>query len=132
MTRFAIDAPALLALVRDGRPVDPRHQLVAPNAIRSHALDLLLRAVADGELGNDEALALHERITERRMRLLGDRVSRRIAWDLARRHGWDSVRDAEYLAVARLQADALIASGIGLRDKAVGLVALAPLSALYE
>ena len=42
------------------------------------------------------------------MRLLGDRVSRRTAWQLARQHDWDTLRDAEYLAVTRLQADALV------------------------
>jgi hypothetical protein len=42
-----------------------------------------------------------------KMRLLGDRVSRRTAWQIARQHDWDTLQDAEYLAVTRLQADAL-------------------------
>ncbi len=42
------------------------------------------------------------------MRLLGDRVSRRTAWQVARRHDWDTLRDAEYLALTQLQADALV------------------------
>jgi predicted nucleic acid-binding protein len=108
MTRFAIDAPALIRLVSQDRPVDARHQLVAPNAIRSRALDHLLRAVRAGELTEHQALELHERMTMQKMRLLGDRVSRREAWSIARGDGADAIADAEYVAVARLQADALI------------------------
>jgi len=40
--------------------------------------------------------------------LLGDRVSRRTAWRIALEHGWDTIGDAEYLAVTQLQADVLI------------------------
>ena len=130
MARFVIDAPTLLRLVREGHSIDPAHQLVAPNSIRSHAMDLLLAAVDSGELPEGEALEIHERITELRMRLLGDRVSRRVAWQLARAHGWDSVRHAEYLAVTQLQADALVASDPELLGRAAGLVELARLSAL--
>jgi hypothetical protein len=54
------------------------------------------------------ALQIHERLTELKMRLLGDRVSRGTAWKLAREHDWDSLREAEYHAIARLQADALV------------------------
>ena len=82
--------PALLAIAGSGRSVIPAHQLVAPNSIRSDAMDLLLLRVRDGELSEDAALDLHERITEVRMRLLGDRVSRRTAWRIARDH---DVRD---------------------------------------
>ena len=41
------------------------------------------------------------------MRLLGDRVSRRTAWKIAQEQGWETTFDAEYLAVTKLQADAL-------------------------
>ena len=40
-----IDAPTLLHLVAEGVAVDPGHQLVAPNLIRSQALSLLLASV---------------------------------------------------------------------------------------
>src|SRR4051812_13927626 len=45
MTRFGIDAPTLLHLVADGVVVAPGHQLVAPQLLRSQALDLLYAAV---------------------------------------------------------------------------------------
>ncbi|HET9719088.1 MAG TPA: hypothetical protein VFP55_03330 [Solirubrobacteraceae bacterium] len=132
MTRFAIDAPTLIRIVSEGHAVSPEHQLLAPNTIRSHALDLLLEAVRREEMTETEALEIHERITELKMRLLGDRVSRRVAWDLAREHGWRSVRQAEYLAVAQLQADVLVAGDPDLLEKAAGIIELAPLDELVR
>ena len=64
------------------------------------------------------------------MRLLGDRVSRRTAWRIAREHRWDAIGDAEYLAVTLLQADALIALDELLARRAIGIVPLASLDAL--
>ncbi len=108
MARYVIDAPTLLHLVDAGLQVAPGHQLVAPNSVRSEALELLLRDVRAGKRAESDALHAHERMTEIKIRLLGDRVSRRSAWQVARQHDWDTLRDAEYLAVTRLQADALV------------------------
>lgn len=107
MARYVIDAPTLLHLVDAELRVDPGHQLVAPNSIRSEALELLLHDVRAGKRTEAAAMAAHERMTEIKIRLLGDRVSRRTAWRIARQHDWDTLRDAEYLALTRLQADAL-------------------------
>ncbi|MER7459326.1 hypothetical protein [Micromonospora sp. NPDC126480] len=130
MARYVIDAPTLLHLVDGGLRVDPSHRLVAPNWIRSEALQLLLSEVRRGERTERAALAAHERITELKMRLLGDRVSRATAWRIACQQGWDTLRDAEYLAIARLQADALITVDAGLTAKATDIVPVAPLEAL--
>jgi predicted nucleic acid-binding protein len=108
MARYVIDAATLLHLVDAELHLDPEHQLVAPNSIRSEALELLLHDVRTGTRTEAEALLAHERLTGIRMRLLGDRVSRRTAWQIARRHDLSTLRDAEYLAVTQLQADALI------------------------
>jgi predicted nucleic acid-binding protein len=132
MTRYVIDAPTLLHLVAAEAPVSPAHQIVAPNVIRSQALALLLRGVNAGELTEQTALRHHERLTELKMRLLGDRVSRRTAWRIAREQGWDTTFEAEYLAVTRLQADALVTVDPALARKARGLVPLAPLQALHR
>jgi predicted nucleic acid-binding protein len=131
MTRFVIDPPTLVLLAEDGRPIDSAHQLVAPNSIRSQALDLLLQSVNAGELTDRAALELHERMTELKIRVLGDRVSRRLAWRTAREHNWTTIRDAEYLAIAKLQADALIATDPELAAKASGLVPLAAVSDVF-
>lgn len=131
MTRYVLDAPTLLHLVANEVQVSPRHQLVAPNLIRSQALSLLLEAVRSGELTEAHALAQHDRLTELKMRLLGDRVSRRTAWKIAREQGWETTYDAEYIAVTKLQADALITVNPALAAEAKGLVPLAPLKALF-
>ena len=130
MTRFVIDAPTLVHIVADDVPVSPRHQLVAPNLIRSQALTLLLAAVRRGDLTEQVALQRHERLTELKMRLLGDRVSRRTAWKIACRQGWETTYDAEYLAVTKLQADALVTIDNALATKAKNIVPLANLDAL--
>ena len=64
------------------------------------------------------------------MRLLGDAVLRKVAWELADQLGAASTYDAEYIALTRLQADALIALDDGLARSAEGLVELAPIEAL--
>lgn len=122
MTRFVIDAPTLLHLVDQGLSIHPDHQLVAPNSIRSEALELLLIDVRLGARSESEAMEVHERMTEIKMRLLGDRVSRRTAWKIAQEHDWDRLRDAEYLAVTRLQADALVTVDSELAAKAANVV----------
>jgi predicted nucleic acid-binding protein len=131
VARYVIDARTLLHLVADNVEISPAHQLVAPNIIRSQALSLLLAAVRDGQISEEVALQRHERLTEIKMRLLGDRVSRRTAWKIAREHGWDSTLDAEYLAVCKLQADALITIDPAIAAKAADIVPLAPVAALF-
>ncbi|HEY6933807.1 MAG TPA: hypothetical protein VI452_10440 [Marmoricola sp.] len=127
MARYVIDAPTLLHLVDHDLSIYARHQLVAPNSIRSEALERMLREVRDGRRSEKEALQCHQRMTELKIRLLGDRVSRRTAWDIALAHGWDTLRDAEYLAVTRLQADALVTVDHDLASVAAGIVPTAEL-----
>lgn len=130
MRRYVIDPPTLLHIVTAGTRVSPSHQLVAPSLIRSQALTLLLQAVQRGDLDERRALEHHEQLTQLKMRLLGDRVSRRTAWEIARQQGWDTTYEAEYLAVTRLQADAFVTIDPAMRAKAEGIVPLAPLEAL--
>ena len=130
MGRYVIDAPTLLHLLDNQLAVDPRHQLVAPNSIRSQALNLLLRDVRERRRAERAALQVHELVTEQKMRLLGDRVSRRTAWQLAREQGWDCIYAAEYVAVARLQADAFVTIDRGLADRAAEVVTVAPVDVM--
>ncbi len=130
MTRFVIDPTTFVHLAESGQGPAPQHSLVAPNSLRSAALEILLARVGDGSLTESEALALHERMTETKIRLLGDRVSRRTAWDLARAGGWEGLAQAEYLAVTLLQADCLVAADPLLRARASGLVTLATIDDL--
>ena len=110
--------------------VSPTHQIVAPNLIRSQALTLLFQAVQQGDLTEELALQQHDRSTELKIRLLGDRVSRRTAWKIARDQGWETTYDAEYLAVTKLQADALVTVNPALAFKAKKVVPVAPFEAL--
>ena len=130
MTRYAIDAPTLLHIVTQQLAVNPEHQLVAPHAIRSQALTILLGQVRRGELTEQQANALHTRLTELDIRVLGDRVSRATSFQIANEQGWDTTYDAEYLAVTRLQADALVTVDEAMAAKARGIVPLAPVGAL--
>ncbi|GAA3125112.1 putative nucleic acid-binding protein [Kribbella aluminosa] len=132
MTRYVIDAPTLLHLVDSELAVAAHHQLVAPAAIRSEALEQLLRDVRLGTRTEKDARQLHTRMTELKIRALGDRVSRWTAWKIARDQDWDTLRDAEYLAVTRLQADALITVDPDLAAKAEGIVTVEPVENLFE
>lgn len=129
MTRYVLDAPTLVHVLERSLTVDPSHRLVAPGAVRSQALQLLLDRVRAGTLTERAALDLHERVTALPMRLLGDRVSRRTAWRIALERDLPIAR-AEYLAVAALQADALVTVDAGLAALADGVVPVAPVSAL--
>jgi len=131
MARYVVDAPTLLHLVDNDLRAEPSHQLVAPNSIRSEALQLLLGDVRSGKRAERAALSAHERITEVKMRLLGDRVSRGAAWRIARENDWDTIHEAEYLAITRLQADALVTVNPGLAARAAGVVPVAPLEVLF-
>jgi predicted nucleic acid-binding protein len=130
VARYVIDAPTLLHLVDHRVRLDPAHQLVAPTRIRSEALELLLADVRRGSRTEKDALATHERMTGVKIRQLGDRVSRATAWRIAREHDWGTVRDAEYLAVTRLQADALVTVDPALAAMADTIVVVAPVQAL--
>ena len=132
MARYTIDASTLLHIVANRLECHPNHQLVAPSLIRSQALALLFAAVAAGELTEPEALEQHVRLTEMKMRLLGDRVSRRTAWKLAKEHGWDTTFDAEYFAVCVLQADAFISIDQAMVAKASPIVSVASLEDLLS
>lgn len=130
--RYAIDAATVVRIVDSGVRVGQSRQLVAPNSIRSQAMQLLLCDVRAGARTDEAALRTHERLTELKMRLLGDRVSRTLAWRIAREHDWATLTDAEYLAIARLQADALITVDSRLAALADGVVPLAPFDALVD
>jgi predicted nucleic acid-binding protein len=131
VARYVIDAATLVHILDNDLRIDPSHQVVAPNSIRSEALQLLLRAVGRGDRTDKAALEAHERMTELKMRLLGDRASRVLAWRIAREHEWDLLRDAEYLAIVRLQADALVTVDTDLANKSKDIVPVAPLAALF-
>jgi len=56
------------------------------------------------------------------IRLLGDAVLRRRAWDLADQLGWASTYNAEYVALTQLQADAFVTLDAELARSVKGIV----------
>ena len=108
MTRFAIDAVVAIRFLREGRVVPGHHQLVAPAGLRSEVLARLYRDVRVGVLTDRDGRQLLDALAGLKIRLLADRVSRSTAWKIATDLDWDDVGLAEYLAVAKLQADALV------------------------
>jgi predicted nucleic acid-binding protein len=64
------------------------------------------------------------------IRLLGDAVLRRRAWEIAGQLGWASTYDAEYLALTLLQADAFVTLDEELARSAQEVVEVASIDAL--
>lgn len=132
MTRVAIDARTAIRLVREHVVVPPGHQLVAPTLLRSQVLQLLYRDVRSGAMPEAEARELLDGVTALKIRLLGDRVSRTVAWRVAAQLDWEDTADAEYVAVAQLQADVLVTHDPDLARQLDGVVATAPFALLTK
>ena len=130
MTRFVVDASAVLHLASEGIDVPSEHKLLAPTLLRSQTLSALHEAVHRGEIPADVARDRLARIRQMPIRLLGDAVLRRRAWDLADRLGWASTYDAEYVALTQLQADAFVTLDAELARSVEGIVATASIDAL--
>ncbi len=132
MTHYAIDAPTALRIIDDDREIAPAHSLVGPSPLRSHALSSLYRDVRAGRMDERDARRRLDVLASLKIRLLGDRVSRGTAFRLAAQLEWDDTPLAEYLAVATLQADALITADAALRAAAPGIVLLADYEDLFR
>ena len=130
MTRFVVDCGAVLHLVGEGIEVAPGHELFAPTLVRSQTLSALHQAVHAGELPPDVALDRLARIRALPIRLLGDAVLRRRAWELADQLGWAETYDAEYVALTQLQADAFVTLDADLARRVEGIVPTATVEAL--
>lgn len=121
MTRFVIDAGVVLHVAAEGIEVSDEHELLAPTLLRSQTLSLLHEAVRAGDVPADVGLDRLTRIWRMPIRLLGDAVLRRWAWELADQLGWASTYDAEYVALTQLQADAFVTLDAELERKVVGI-----------
>jgi predicted nucleic acid-binding protein len=106
------------------------HKLLAPTLLRSQTLSALHEAVQRGELTAEVARERLVRVGKLPIRLLGDAMLRRRAWELADQLGWASTYDAEYVALTQLQADAFITLDAELARSLEGVVATASLDAL--
>jgi predicted nucleic acid-binding protein len=132
MSRFVVDAATVIRLAGEAAEIPRRHQLLAPNLLRSQTLSMLHEAVRRGELESDVARERLARINRMPIRYLGDAVLRRRAWELADKLGWDSTFDAEYIALTQLQADAFVTTDADLARKVEGYVEAASIDALMS
>jgi predicted nucleic acid-binding protein len=132
MTRFVVDCGVVLQLASEEYEVPAAHELLAPTLLRSQTLSALHEAVHRGELAADVALERLKRVGAMPIRLLGDAVLRRRAWDVAERLGWSETYDAEYVALTQLQADAFVTLDGDLARRVEGLVQTATIDALRE
>jgi predicted nucleic acid-binding protein len=130
MTKFVVDAGAVLHLASEGVEVPGKHKLLAPTLLRSQTLSALHEAVQRAEIPADVARDRLARIGKMPIRLLGDAVLRRRAWEIADQLGWDSTYNAEYVALTQLQADALVTLDTELARSVEGIVSIASIDAL--
>jgi predicted nucleic acid-binding protein len=130
MTRFVVDASAVLHLASAGINVPDKHVLLAPTLLRSQTLSALHEAVQRGEIPADVAREHLARIGRMPIRLLGDAVLRRRAWEVADQLGWASTYNAEYVALTQLQAEALVTLDADLARSVKGIVSTASIDAL--
>ena len=130
MTRFVVDPSGILAIAVEGIVLKPGDELLAPTLLRSQVLSILHQAEARGDLTAAEAEERLDRVDAMKVRYLGDRVLRRLAWRIADRQGWAETFAAEYLALTQLQGDALLTLDADLRRRADGVVAFATLDDL--
>ena len=112
--------------------MDPQHELLAPTLLRSQTLSALHEAVHAGELEPDVARERLRRVSAMPIRLLGDAVLRRRAWEVADRLGWAETYDAEYVALTLLQADALVTLDGKLARAVADLVSTATIERLRK
>jgi predicted nucleic acid-binding protein len=130
MTRFVIDCGVALRLASEGIETPAEHKLLAPTLLRSQTLSALHESVHRGEVSASVALDQLARIRAMPIRLLGDAVLRRRAWDVAEQLGWAGTYDAEYVALTQLQADAFVTLDAELARRLEGIVPTAGIEAI--
>jgi predicted nucleic acid-binding protein len=130
MTRFVVDCGVVLRLASEEIEIPAEHKLLAPTLLRSQTLSALHEAVHRGEIPPNVALDRLARIRAMPIRLLGDAVLRRRAWDLAEQLEWGETYDAEYVALTQLQADAFVTLDTELARRVEGIVPTETIEAL--
>src|SRR5918997_3295158 len=125
MTRFVVDAGTVLQLATEEIAVPKKHELLAPTLLRSQTLSLLHEAAQRGEIPAAVARERLAQVGKVKIRLLGDAVMRRRAWEIADRLGWWETYGAEYVALTQLQADALVTTNQDFARALDGVVTVA-------
>jgi predicted nucleic acid-binding protein len=132
MTRYVIEPEIALHLAKTGAKIPAQHRLFAPTLLRSQVLAQLFAEVQRGTLTRKEANRCLDYLRALGIRLLGDRVLQRLAWQIASESGWPDTFAAEYVALTKLQADALVTQNAPLADAARKFVAVATMDELLS
>ncbi len=132
MARYVIAPDAALRLAEKRVVISEAHELLAPTLLRSQLLSLLYRAVRRGELTKADAERHLTYVRSLRLRLLGDRVLQKVAWEIADRLGFPDTLEAEYVALTKLQADAFITLDAKLADSVKSIVTIATTDELHR
>lgn len=130
MTRYVIDPQVALTLAERRQAPPAQHRLLAPALLRSQVLAQVYAEVRCGTLDGPEARRRLDHVRALPLRLLGDRVLQRAAWDIAQALDWPDTFVAEYIALTTLQADALVTMNAAVADAARRFVAVASLDDL--
>jgi predicted nucleic acid-binding protein len=130
VTRYVIDAGTTLQLAAESARIGPGRELYAPTLWRSEVLSAMYEAVRRGELAQDVARTRLGYVNALKIRLLGDAVLRRRAWELARELGLDTTYPAEYVALAQLQKCILVSADESMLERVGDLVPTATIDAL--
>ncbi|NTS33840.1 type II toxin-antitoxin system VapC family toxin [Phyllobacterium sp. BT25] len=132
MARFVIGPDVALHLAEIDAAIPAKHKLLAPTLLRSQVLALLYEAVRRGDIDRKGANAKLDYLRSLKLRLLGDRVLQRVAWDIAQQLDWPDTYQAEYLALTRLQADAFITLDRDLAQTAQAIIPVASIEDLLN
>src|SRR5262249_25972611 len=101
MAKFVIDAGVALRLASESVDVPAQPRLHAPTLWRSETLSALYEAVRAGDLSAEVARERIAYIGALKIRLLGDAVLRRRAWEIAEQLDLETTYEAEYVALAQ-------------------------------
>ncbi len=132
MSRFVIGPDVALLLAEHRAVVPPQHRLLAPTLLRSQVLAQLYADVQAGRLLKQEAAQRLDHLRVLNIRLLGDRSLQQQAWAFAEKLQWADTFVAEYMALTKLQGDALVLRDPVLTQMLRGVVPLATLEDLLE
>ena len=132
MARYVIGPDVALVLAERRSKIPDHHCLLAPTLLRSQVLAQLFGQVKQGILQRKEANQHLDYLRGLRIRLLGDRVLQQVAWEFAEELGWTDTFVAEYLALTKLQADALVTRDLEFGRVASRVVEVATLEDLLS
>jgi predicted nucleic acid-binding protein len=106
--KFVIDSGVALHLASKSIAVSSKHTLLAPTLWRSETLSAMYEAVRDGEIAEEVGREQLRYLNQLKIRLLGDAVLRRRAWEVALELHLDTTYEAEYVALAQVQKSTLV------------------------